>query len=404
MPGRSWIQEPREDRREHARCRPVSDPSPDAGRAALARLLRRVIAGFALAAAVGCSELPAGGETSAAEERADRSTLDVADAIDAPASNEATPVPTEVPSQPDPAAPLADPAPPVGSAPPLENLITVAPGVLSGGEPKGPIAYRALALLGVRTIVCVDAPAPDERAAAEHGIRVIHAPIGYDGVPTEAQAIVARAIRDLEGTVYVHCHHGKHRGPAALASALRRLDRIDAPAAADLLRRAGTSPSYPGLHAAVGDATPWTNEEIDRLAPELPSRSVVTDLAAAMARLDRHWGHLGRLAERGWSLDPDHPDLVPAAEAGVVADLLRACASLESTSRRHAAELEASASLVAHLEAMLSAPAPDRAAVDTAFAEAGSSCVDCHRIRRDVLESSATAAAADRGTAAAEAG
>ena len=84
-----------------------------------------------------------------------------------------------------------------------------------------------------------------------YGIRYVHIPIGYDGVP-EAQGLrLARAVHDLPGLVYIHCHHGQHRGPAAAEVVHRCLDEsCKVETALAELRRAGTDPRYTGLFAS----------------------------------------------------------------------------------------------------------------------------------------------------------
>ncbi|MEM6655987.1 MAG: hypothetical protein AAF596_09305, partial [Planctomycetota bacterium] len=74
---------------------------------------------------------------------------------------------------------------------------------------------RSLYRQGVRTLVSVDGARPDVALAAEHGLRYVHVPFGYDGIPREARLALTRVARDRQGGVYVHCHHGRHRGPAA---------------------------------------------------------------------------------------------------------------------------------------------------------------------------------------------
>ena len=129
--------------------------------------------------------------------------------------------------------------PPAGSAvagatSSLENLHQLSPTLYSGGEPHGDVAFSKLAELGVRTVVSVDGARPDVAAAKKHGLRYIHIPIGYDGVDPEAQAALTRVVREIEGPVFLHCHHGKHRGPAAAAVMCMAAGDMDAGAGARL--------------------------------------------------------------------------------------------------------------------------------------------------------------------------
>ena len=89
----------------------------------------------------------------------------------------------------------------------------------SGSEPHGEEGIASLKELGVKTIVSVDGAKPAVETARKYGMRYVHIPIGYDGVPEEAGQSLARLMREAETPIYVHCHHGKHRGPAAVAVA-----------------------------------------------------------------------------------------------------------------------------------------------------------------------------------------
>ncbi|MCP4786243.1 MAG: dual specificity protein phosphatase family protein [Fuerstiella sp.] len=110
----------------------------------------------------------------------------------------------------------------------LENLIRASGRVLCGSEPRGKSAFKTLKKLGVNTIVSVDGAAPQVVLAKQVGIRYIHIPIGYDGVSKEAGQSLTRAVQETDGAIYVHCHHGHHRGPAAAAIACRIEGTADA--------------------------------------------------------------------------------------------------------------------------------------------------------------------------------
>lgn len=269
---------------------------------------------------------------------------------------------------------------------PLANLLSVAPGVFSGAMPRGDAGFAGLEALGVRTIISVDAAAPDLERARALGIRYVHVPTRYASITEAEQAAVARAIAEADGPVFVHCHHGKHRGPAAVAAALRCLDRLSPEDAEAFMTRAGTSPSYPGLWDAVRRATPRDAATLAALAPELPERAEPDSFVAAMADADRHWDHLKLLAARGWEPDPEHPDLAPAAEAGILADLFRTMAEqveARAYGRGFIAELERSAAMASDLGESLARTPRDLVAADAAVGEIGEACRSCHRAHRD---------------------
>src|SRR5262245_48277837 len=101
----------------------------------------------------------------------------------------------------------------------LPCAIEIHPQVISGGLPEGEAAFQDLAALGIKTIISVDGATPDVATAKKHGLRYVHLPHGYDGISAARAAELAKAVRDLPGPIYIHCHHGKHRSPAAAAVA-----------------------------------------------------------------------------------------------------------------------------------------------------------------------------------------
>ena len=76
---------------------------------------------------------------------------------------------------------------------------------------------------GRKTVLTLDGAQPDVETAKRHGLRYVHVPIGYDGIPAARALELAKTFQTLEpsGPIFVHCHHGKHRGPAACSIALR---------------------------------------------------------------------------------------------------------------------------------------------------------------------------------------
>ncbi len=298
----------------------------------------------------------------------------------APAPERAGPAPTAV--RPAPAAELGRAE---GAPEPLPNLHRLTDDVLSGGVPGGDAGFAALAALGVRTVISVDGATPDVAGAAARGLRYVHIPITYAEV-SEAQTLeLARALRDLPGPVYLHCHHGKHRSPAAAAAAAVALGLVSAERGVDFLREAGTAPSYEGLYACVAAATPVSQAALDLAPADFPAAREAEGIVAAMIEVDLAFEHLVTVRGAGWTVPPEHPDLVPAAEAGRLADNLRlsgedpdVAALGEGFARRLAASVdEASA-----LEAAIVRGAP-RAELDALYARVRVSCKDCHAAHRD---------------------
>lgn len=271
-----------------------------------------------------------------------------------------------------------------GAAGGLKNVFRLPGGVFSGPGPHAPYDFEALARLGVRTIISVDAAPPDVDAARAAGLRYVHLPIGYDGVDPGRRLELARAVRDLPRPVYLHCHHGVHRGPAAAACALVTLDWLDPVEAEQFLRQAGTSPHYAGLYQAVRTARPASPAELHAAPAEFPERAAVNDLAAGMAAIDETIDRLKAIQAAGWGPPPDHPDLVPSAEATLLAEGFRELSRLEESATRppefreqlRAAEKQAWA-LVRAIDT------GDRSAAADHLAGLIRRCTACHRQFRD---------------------
>jgi protein tyrosine phosphatase (PTP) superfamily phosphohydrolase (DUF442 family) len=209
--------------------------------------------------------------------------------------------------------------------PALHNLIVVTERIYSGGEPAGEEAFESLDRLGVKAIVSVDGATPDVKAARDHGIRYIHIPIGYDAIPSEAGAALARVMREVDGPVYIHCHHGKHRGPAAAAVACIASGAADGRQALAILEQAGTGKEYPGLWR---DVAAYKAPPAGAKLPELRETAEVGSLAAAMAKIDRTFDELKLCQKSNWQPPNDHSDLVPRAEAALVRQQFRESARL----------------------------------------------------------------------------
>ena len=212
-----------------------------------------------------------------------------------------------------PIARLADP-------PGIHNLLQVSSAVYSGSEPEGEPAFRSLQALGVKMIVSVDGAEPDVAQAAAFGLRYVHIPIGYDGIDSAAALALARAAREAEGKMYVHCHHGRHRGPAAAAVACMATGAMTAEQAGGLLALAGTSPDYAGLWR---DVAGWQRPAADAVLPELQASAGTASLAAAMARLDRHFDVIRVARKNDWKTAGENGTAAFGQAAVLVTEELR---------------------------------------------------------------------------------
>lgn len=269
--------------------------------------------------------------------------------------------------------------------PGLHNLMRLSDDVFSGSEPVGEAAFGSLQILGVQTIVSVDGAIPDIEMAQKYGIGYVHIPFGYDSIPLTAQLSLARAARQSKVPLYIHCHHGKHRGPAAAAIVCRAKGLVDSAGALKIMENAGTSRDYKGLwrdvehYTVPSDKTEW---------PPLVELANVESLPAAMARIDRNFDHLKLCAATDWQTPPDHPDLSAIQEALQLKESLRE-ANRRLSERAHAADYDAkfrkwlteSDSAAQALHAALQAN--DTISATAAFRSLQKNCKQCHVMYRD---------------------
>jgi len=264
----------------------------------------------------------------------------------------------------------------------LENAHWLTDKVLSGAQPEGDAAFGELAALGVKTVISVDGAKPDVDGARKHGLRYVHLPIGYDGVPQGRALELAKAIEELDGPIYVHCHHGQHRGPAAAVVACVVAGRMDNARALRTMTTLGTGPQYAGLWASAREARKADAEDLRRLPVEFRETSPIPPLAEAMVGLDGVLERMELSAKAGWKTPPGHPDVDPPHEAlrirEILAELLRT-EEIRSRPAEFRELLERSRASAERLEAALRGPEP----ADPVFAALKKSCADCHRPYRN---------------------
>lgn len=168
----------------------------------------------------------------------------------------------------------------------LPNAIQVRPNLISGGQPTSKIGFRSLTELGIKTIVSVDGIQPDLKSAKKFGIRSIHRPMSYREISAKDAEALAHVILNSDGPIYIHCHHGKHRSPAATAVACVMAGFLTNDMAFALLKKAGTGSQYRGLFQAVADARPVATLKLMQLNPQLPEQADVGQLVEIMVQMD----------------------------------------------------------------------------------------------------------------------
>lgn len=294
----------------------------------------------------------------------------------------------------------AAPAPTAQSATPpeklavehLPNAYRIHPKVISGGLPEGDEAFDELKSLGVKTVISVDGAKPDVEIAKKYGMRYVHLPHGYDGVPELKAKELAKAVRDLEGPIYIHCHHGKHRSPAASAIACVSAGLISADSAKSILQAAGTSPNYRGLYQSAESARELDSKLLDEMEADFPEVAPIPPMAEAMIGIEHAHDHLKAFAAADWQKLAKHPDLDPAHEALLLrehfTELMRTDAARSESAgfQKLLAEGETAAqSLEDAVRAWQASATPEAAASAKAALESvNKNCAACHKTYRDV--------------------
>lgn len=262
----------------------------------------------------------------------------------------------------------------------VHNFFRATTSVFSGSQPEGDVAFAALAKLGVKTIISVDGAKPDVECAARHGMRYIHLPIGYDGISTNRMAELAKAAAISSGPVYLHCHHGKHRGPAAVSVVCMADAGWTAQQAEEFMRKAGTGAEYQGLYRAVRDFKVPTSAQLAAMPTNFPSVAKTSSLVGAMVAVDNIYENLKLVQSAGWRTPANHSDITPSHEALMLLEQFRELERNPDTARRpddYRARLGDSIAAIEALQRQLAKPAADH--LDEAFKSVGQSCTGCHR-------------------------
>ncbi len=277
----------------------------------------------------------------------------------------------------------------------IENVWRIDEKLWSGGDPGGAGGLEKLKGMGFRAIVSVDGAAPDVESARKLGLRYVHIPIGYDGIDAAARLKLARAFAEIPGPIYVHCHHGKHRGPAAAAVMARTGLGWSADEAVEFMKKAGTSTDYPGLYDSVRAFRAPGQDELKADQEPLPEVVEVPALVESMVSMDDRFDRLKawlRFAEAGQSNKSERPT-DPRQEAILLRELTRESARLPECRERPTAFLAGFAGLEADLTAWIACF--DQAGDDPGASPAGRNrlagilkqatcrCTSCHRAFRD---------------------
>jgi protein tyrosine phosphatase (PTP) superfamily phosphohydrolase (DUF442 family) len=297
----------------------------------------------------------------------------------------------------DPPVPPAPPAAgPAGPAPVcddtqakkrIHNFFHLSKKIMSGAQPEDEEDFAALATAGVKVILSVDGSRPDVERAKRHGLRYVHLPIGYDGILPEQSLKIAQTFSSFDGPFFVHCHHGKHRGPAACAIGRMLLDGITPEQAIADMKRAGTGAQFLGLYAVPVTFHAPPKDTLKIPVEELPELSPPKGMTAAMVEIDQTWTRINQVRNAKWGVPKDQPDVDPAHEALILAEHFRELSRVLDTSTNPD---HAFTSLLTEVEkaswdlsAALEKGKLDSKAAESAFDRVNRSCVSCHAQFRD---------------------
>ena len=267
----------------------------------------------------------------------------------------------------------------------LHNVHALTPRLFAGSEPRTAAQFAALRKLGIKTIISVDGSRPAADLAEKFGFRYVHLPFGYDGVPRDRELEIGRAVRDLPGPFYIHCHHGQHRGPTGAVIAAMTCGGWTANEAVAALQVFGTSPHYSGLYESARDFKKPTPEELDGADASFPRIAKLDDLADVMVQIDHRWDHLKEARKANWSVPPDHPDIDPPPEALQLKELFREAHRPGGPAAKRPQDLQERLGKIEEQSTALETAlrGGDKAVAFTAAAAIDQSCTQCHARYRD---------------------
>lgn len=140
----------------------------------------------------------------------------------------------------------------LGDLPGVQAVVKFSDRLYRGAQPQDAKGMLELKKLGVTTILSVEEPdQPEIDAARQVGINVINVPTEYSGIPADVVKSLVTRYREIDGTVYAHCHHGKHRGGTAGAILRMTFEGIPQLEAIQEMAELGCSKRYPGLYETV---------------------------------------------------------------------------------------------------------------------------------------------------------
>ncbi len=273
----------------------------------------------------------------------------------------------------------------------LHNVFHLSENIVSGSEPAGPAALQKLASMGIKTIISVDGKIPDAKAAAKLGMRYVHIPIQYKGITSEELINLSKTFRELQAPFYVHCFHGRHRGPAGAAVGRIVRDGLTRDLAiAEMRQYFGTSSKYEGLYRVIASGQIPTAEMTAASEYDFEAAHRPDGMVGVMIALSRAHDNVAMLSKREWKLDPQHPDVDAINEAQKLHDAY--VLSLELPEVQEGPQdlrewfeesRDASLELIAELRTAHTGDAAASGRAVDAFLALKADCSSCHRAYRN---------------------
>ena len=276
-------------------------------------------------------------------------------------------------------------------SPTIDRLHRLSPRFLSGAQPEGEAAFGELKKLGIKTIISVDGTKPDVAAAHKQGLHYVHLPIGYDGIEPQRLLQIVKAAQTLKHPVFVHCHHGRHRGPAAAAICCRATEQWNDQRALAWLQQAETSPKYAGLFRVVREFQMPSKDDLAKVPGEFPEIAKLSTTVDSMVAINVYWERLKEIQKHGFCPLPDHPDIVPDQEALQLAEHFHELARNENSQQRggdYLRQLSAANEAATALSTRLGTLEKDRSQTTIEHSiklmqRLQKNCAECHTAFRD---------------------
>lgn len=203
--------------------------------------------------------------------------------------------------------------------------------------------------------------------------------------------MIAKAVHQASQPVYVHCHHGKHRGPSAAALSMVLLGDWSPDKAIEAMKISKTGAKYTGLYQCVRESSKANETDFSQLPDEFPSVASVENMVEAMVNIQHIYDHLLLCEESGWKQPEDHPDIDPPHEALLLKEAfveLGRSDEVQKHDQAFHAMLSASERAAAGLESALQKVTDDEGLqrVNTYWNQIGKSCNACHSVYRNTLD------------------